>query len=185
MKHIKLFEEISTPINPELLGVMNNAETLTRKAFSILFDKYVRNNDKASIFHLMKLANKYHREWFYDENFLDKIAVTLNNYNMEPEDFDSREWLGTPAEREKMEREYTESKARLEKSLIFNFFIYGSQEGNPKAKSVPQKMGLDRLISYLSGYGVAGGSVSHGVDPSSTGCRNICRVYVFLVCYVS
>jgi len=112
MKHIKLFEDLSSPVSSELLGI--DPKFLTKEYCLHLIEKYAKVKDGVSLIHLSKLITKYHPEYFNrDPIFVQKMGVLMSKYDIENimHEFFPKE---LPGERDAAEKEYERAKNRLE-----------------------------------------------------------------------
>ena len=84
MKHIKIYEEISTSISPDLLGL--DGKLITKELALNLIEKYFREKDSQRINHLMGLLRAKQPQFFNDYDFLNSFGALVGKYNIEEDD---------------------------------------------------------------------------------------------------
>ena len=109
MKHLKIYEEISSSVSSELLGI--DPKFLTKEYCLHLYDRYGKSQDAGAIEHLTKLIGKNHPEYRDDAEFIRKIEDLNTKYNLE----DLIDTLPVSSQKEvsAIRKEYQTSKDRL------------------------------------------------------------------------
>ena len=84
MKHLRIFEEISSSISQELLGI--DGKYINKGMFLNLAEKFFKEKDSQSFNHLMGLIKYSHPEFFKDIDFARSFGELVSKYNIEGDD---------------------------------------------------------------------------------------------------
>jgi hypothetical protein len=84
MKHIKIYEEISTSISPDLLGL--DGKLITKELALNLIEKYFREKDSQRFNHLMGLIRGNHPQFLKDGDFIQSLGALVIKYNIDEDD---------------------------------------------------------------------------------------------------
>ena len=122
MKHLKIFEEISTSISPDLLGL--DGKLLTKELALNLIEKYFREKDSQRYNHLMGLIRGTQPQLFKNNDFSRAFIDLCTKYNIEENDpnfiidLDKR----LPGEYDAVEKDSMRAQKYNSKSSTLKFF---------------------------------------------------------------
>jgi hypothetical protein len=85
MKHLKIFEEISTSISPDLLGL--DGKLLTKEISLNLIEKFFREKNSQSFNHLIDLIRGTQPQFLKDGDFLMRLGALSAKYNIDDPNF--------------------------------------------------------------------------------------------------